>query len=96
MAAQREPVWPQTESVTVKDGSVVWTMSSAPSLPSISAVVYTFNPSGISQSSPTTSGTRTRVKFDSSAVELGTYSLLAEITAGGEDYSLLTTIEVID
>ena len=95
-AAAAEPVWPASEGVTVHDGSVVWTMQASPTLPTISAVTYTFTPSGPTQSSPTTTGTRTRVKFDATSASLGTYQCLAEITANGEDYSTTASIEVVD
>jgi hypothetical protein len=94
--AMREPVWPTTEGVTVQDGSITWTMQASPTLPTISAAVYTFTPTGPAQSNLSTSGTRTRVKFDATSVELGTYQCLAEITANGEDYSTLASIEVVD
>lgn len=94
--AAKEPVWAATEGITVQDGSVTWAMQAAPTLPTISAVTYTFDPPTVTSSSPTTIGTRTRVKFDASAAEIGTYQCLAEITANGEDYSTLATFEVVD
>lgn len=95
-SAAKEPVWAATEGITVQDGSVTWTMQAAPTLPTISAVTYTLDPATVTSGSPTTSGTRTRVKFDASAAEIGTYQCLAEITAGGEDYSTLATFDVVD
>ena len=97
-SGSREPRWRAESGATVLDGSVLWIMRhpSAVSLPSISAAVYTLTPTGITQSGPTISGAVTTVKLDASAASLGTYNLVVEITAGGEDYSLETDLEVID
>lgn len=95
-AAAREPVWAATEGVTVQDGSITWTMQAAATLPTISAVTYTLSPPTVTSGSTSTIGTRTRVKLDASAAELGTYQCLAEITANGEDYSALATFDVVD
>jgi hypothetical protein len=98
MAAHREPIWPREDDLTVQDGSVVWTMR-APGgvgLPSISSVDYTITPDGIVESDETTVDLRTRVKLDATAADLGTYEILAEIVSAGEDYSMRTTLEVIE
>jgi hypothetical protein len=96
--AAREPRWRAEASATVLDGSVVWTMRapSSVTLPTITAATYTITPAGITQSGAAISGSVTTVKLDASAASLGTYKVVAEITAGGEDYSLEADIEVID
>lgn len=82
----------------VFDGSAVWIMRhpSSVTLPTITAATYTIEPAGITQSGAAISGATTTVKLDASAASLGTYNVVAEITAGGEDYSLETDLEVID
>ena len=96
--ASSEPRWPTAAGLTQQDGSVVWTMRapSSVTLPTITAQTYTITPSGVTQSGPTISGTKTTVKFDASAADLGLYTVLADITAGGEDYSLEEQLVVVD
>jgi hypothetical protein len=97
-SAGREPRWRAEADATVRDGSVIWTMRhpSSITLPTISAATYTITPAGITQSGAAISGAITTVKLDASSASLGTYNVVAEITAGGEDYSLEQDFEVID
>ena len=99
LSGQKEPVWSEVAGTVIRDGgSLQWTMTdpSGVSLPTISAVSYTFTQSGITQSSPTISGNTSQVKFDASAAQLGMYDLVAEATIGGEDFSLSAIIVVVD
>lgn len=97
-SAAREPRWRAEAGATAVDGSVVWTMLAPGSvaLASITASSYTITPAGITQSNDSISGTRTSVKLNASAASLGKYLITAEITAGGEDYSLEADLEVVD
>jgi hypothetical protein len=97
LSASREPRWRAEAGAVVRDGSVLWVMRdpSSVSLPTITAATYTITPAGITQSGAAISGSVTTVKLDASAASLGTYNVVAEITAGGEDYSIETDLEVI-
>lgn len=99
MAAHHPPIFPREADLTVGDGSLVWTMvePGGAGLPTISGTpTYDISPAGIAQSDLSTVGLVTRVKLDAVAAGLGEYEILAEIVSSGEDYSMRTTLEVVD
>lgn len=98
MTAAREPAWPATEDETARDGSVIWTQRNPADvvLPTITSATYTVTPDGVTQSNAAISGLRTKVKLDASAVDVGEYSILAEIIVNGEDVSASQDFEVIE
>ena len=98
LTAAREPRWRAEEGAIVIDGSASWVMKHPDdvSLPTISAATYTIEPSGITQSNTAIDGSVTSVKLDATDASLGKYIITAEITAGGEDYSMASELEVTD
>lgn len=97
-SAAREPAWVRESGIVVDDGSVVWLMvaPSEVSLPSITSATYTIDPAGITQSLATIDGTKTTVKLDASGADVGTYRVVAEIVADGEDHSQEESLEVFE
>ena len=94
----REPNWPEVEAASVTDGTVVWDMTEAASLVTITSQTFTITPSGITQTldSNDDNALTSQVRLDAATADLGTYKILAQIVdSASEEHEQVAFLDVI-